>query len=156
MVGRAEIAQARMRLAFEPRQQVFSDARLTDAGLPGEQYNPTLTGLGLIPPAQQQWDSAPACRASNRLTPTVSPRTRHASTEGGSPFSSLAPSAWQSNIPPTSRRVLAAITTSPGAATACSRAARFGVSAIRSLISSRSRSPVSGVEATIVQTMIVS
>src|SRR5262245_34083244 len=42
----------------------------------------------------------------------------------------MALSERQSNIRPTSRRVLAEITTSPGAATACSRAARFGVSPI--------------------------
>ena len=56
MVGRAEIAKASMRLALEPRQQAFGDARLADAGLAGEQHDPTLAELGLIPTAQQQLD----------------------------------------------------------------------------------------------------
>ena len=64
------------------------------------------------------------------MTPAVSPCTCHASTGCGSPLTSSAASARQSNIRPTSRRVPAAITTSPGAATACSRAARSGVSPI--------------------------
>ena len=45
-----------MRLALEPDQQAFSDARLADAGLAGEQHDPTLADLGLIPTAQQQLD----------------------------------------------------------------------------------------------------
>ena len=56
MVGRAEIAKASMRLALEPGQQAFGDARLADAGLAGEQHDPTLAELGLIPTAQQQLD----------------------------------------------------------------------------------------------------
>src|SRR5260370_1146488 len=56
VVGRAEVAQAHMRLALEPGQQAFSDARLADAGLAREQHDPTLTVLGLIPTAQQQLD----------------------------------------------------------------------------------------------------
>jgi hypothetical protein len=43
-----------MRLALEPRQQAFSDARLADAGLAGEQHHPTLAELSLTPTAQQQ------------------------------------------------------------------------------------------------------
>ena len=54
MVRRAEIAKASMRLALDPSQQAFSDARLANARLTREQHNATLAGLGLIPPAQQQ------------------------------------------------------------------------------------------------------
>jgi hypothetical protein len=43
-----------MRLVREHDQQVFGDARFADAGLAGEQHDPTLTELGLIPTAQQQ------------------------------------------------------------------------------------------------------
>ena len=43
-----------MRLALEPGQQAFRDARLADAGLAREQHDPTLAELGLIPTAQQQ------------------------------------------------------------------------------------------------------
>ena len=45
-----------MRLALEPDQQAFSDARLADAGLTGEQHDPPFAELGLIPAAQQQVD----------------------------------------------------------------------------------------------------
>ena len=43
-----------MRFALDPDQQGFGDARLADARLTREQHNATLTGFGLIPPAQQQ------------------------------------------------------------------------------------------------------
>ena len=44
-----------MRLALEPGQQAFDDARLADAGLAGEQHDPALAALGLLPTAQQQF-----------------------------------------------------------------------------------------------------
>ena len=54
MVRGAEIAKVSKRIAFELREQGFGDARLADAGLAREQHHPTLSGLGLIPTAQQQ------------------------------------------------------------------------------------------------------
>src|SRR5262245_9969652 len=56
MVRRAEIAKARMRFAFEPRQQVFREAGLSDPRLAGDQDAPALAEFGLIPPAEQQLD----------------------------------------------------------------------------------------------------
>src|SRR5207247_243022 len=56
MVRLAEVAKAHMRLALELDQEALGDARLADAGLAGEQHDPTLAGLGLIPTAQQQID----------------------------------------------------------------------------------------------------
>src|SRR5260370_14495890 len=72
MMGRAEIAKARMRLTLEPRQQAFSDARLADAGLAREQHDPTLAKLGLIPTAQQQLDLL--LSANERRQPARAPR----------------------------------------------------------------------------------
>jgi hypothetical protein len=58
-----------------------------------------------------------------RLEPVDAGGLASHSTGCGKPFNSIDPSARQSNMRPTSRRVLAAITTSPGAAIAWSRAA---------------------------------
>ena len=132
-----------MRLALEPGQQAFGDARLADAGLAREQHDPALAALGLIPTAQQQLDLLlPADERGQRArAPRLEPAdagrlAAHLPRLHGlrQPVRPMAPSARQSNIRPTSRRVLAAITTSPGAAAACSRAARFGVSPIATLL----------------------
>src|SRR5947207_254135 len=57
VVGRAEIAHASIfGLAFKLGQQVFSDARLADAGLAAEQHDSAFAALRLVPPAQQQVD----------------------------------------------------------------------------------------------------
>ena len=75
MVGRAEIAKSGMRLALEPDQQAFSDARLADAGLAGEQHDPPLAELGLIPTAQQQLDLLAAGRPVRHARSRDAPRT---------------------------------------------------------------------------------
>ncbi len=68
------------------------------------------------------------CRASKRLSAPLSRSTRVTMTGMAKPLISTAPRSSYSNNPPVSRRVLGAITTVPGSANACSRAARFGVS----------------------------
>jgi hypothetical protein len=67
-----------MRLGLEPDQQAFSDARLADAGLAGEQHDPPLAEFGLIPAAQQQFDLLPPaneCRLRVRTTGLEAART---------------------------------------------------------------------------------
>src|SRR5208282_1054063 len=56
VIGRAEIAQAEVRLGLQAFFKCRDDPRLTDAGLPGNQYDLAITGLGAGPPAQQQVD----------------------------------------------------------------------------------------------------
>src|SRR5215218_11312762 len=53
---RTEIAKPSTRLVFEPDQEGFGNARLADAGLSGEQHDPSFAELGLVPTAQQQLD----------------------------------------------------------------------------------------------------
>ena len=72
--------------------------------------------------------SADPRNASNRLSTALGRSTCHAGTGSAMPFSSTAPRSRYSKRSPTSRRVLAAITTVSGSAKACRRAARFGVS----------------------------
>ena len=66
--------------------------------------------------------------ASNRSSTTRSPITAKARTGASMPLSDAGPRSSSSNMPPTRRRVASEMTTLPGSARACSRAARFGVS----------------------------
>src|SRR5215469_12896802 len=56
MMGRAEGAQACVRLAAEPLHNGLSDARFSDARLAREQHHAALAALSLLPPAQEQVD----------------------------------------------------------------------------------------------------
>ena len=71
---------------------------------------------------------APERNASKRLSIPLSPMTRHADCGSAKPASACGPRSARSNSPPTCRRVASAMTSVFGAASACSRAARFGVS----------------------------
>ena len=66
--------------------------------------------------------------ASNRLSAALAPSACHAWMASAKPLSATIPRSRYSNRPPVSLRVLDEITTAPGSASACSRAARFGVS----------------------------
>src|SRR5215472_5282641 len=72
--------------------------------------------------------SADPRNASNRLSTALGRNTCQTRTGAAMPFTSTAPRSWYSKRSPTSRRVPAAMTTAPCSASACSRAARFGVS----------------------------
>ncbi len=72
--------------------------------------------------------SAPACAASKRLSVARSPTTRQTRTAFMRPLNSCAPRSSHWYSPPSNRRVVSAITTEPGVAASCSRAARLGVS----------------------------
>ena len=56
VLRRAEIAQARVRLAGEAFQQRRREPRLADTGLAGEQHHLTFAGLCLRPAPQQQFE----------------------------------------------------------------------------------------------------
>ena len=56
VLRRAEIAQARVRLAGEAFQQRRREPRFADAGLAGEQHHLTFAGLCLRPAPQQQFE----------------------------------------------------------------------------------------------------
>src|SRR6516164_11667750 len=71
--------------------------------------------------------SADPCKASKRLATALGRRTCQAGTGAAMPLTSTAPRSRYSKRLPSSRRVLAAITTVSGSAKFCSRAARFGV-----------------------------
>ena len=68
------------------------------------------------------------CLASNRPSARPSPATRQTASGSAKPLRRCGPRSSSSNRPPTSRRVAWLITTLPGSASACRRAARFGVS----------------------------
>ena len=107
-------------------------------GSPDEQHHLALAVPGLLPSAQQQRDllarARPAASDRRRAAPRSGlrrdPRPRPARPRSGSakPLSRCGPRSSSSNTPPSSRRVAWLITTLPGAASAWSRAARFGVS----------------------------
>ena len=138
VVGRAVVAERRVRLVAEPLAQRADEARLADAGLAGQQHHLALAVLGPLPAVEQHAELvlAPdqrretagraAPRSGSRHAP--SPATRQADTGSAKPLRRCGPRSASSNSPPTSRRVAWLITTLPGAASACSRAARFGVS----------------------------
>jgi hypothetical protein len=67
-------------------------------------------------------------RASNRLSTVLAPVTCQTCTGSPKPLTETVPRSRYSNRPRVSRRVLAAITTVPGSASAWRRAARLGVS----------------------------
>src|SRR4051812_42491863 len=54
VVGRAELAQHRVRLADQPLLQCSDQARLADAGLAREQHDLALAVLRVLPPVEQQ------------------------------------------------------------------------------------------------------
>jgi hypothetical protein len=56
MIGRAEIAQAEMRLGLELLLQCRDDARLAEAGFARDQHDLAVARLGARPAAQQQVD----------------------------------------------------------------------------------------------------
>ena len=70
----------------------------------------------------------PDRRAAKRPTSGLSPRTRQASCGSSKPASCFRPRSSKSNSFPICCLVLAATTRAPGEASACSRAARLGVS----------------------------
>ena len=127
-----------MRLAAEPLAQRPQQPRLADAGLARQQHHLALAVLGRC---QRSSRSASSCSrptsgvsalAVQRLEPafgaTLAHDPRRRATGSAKPLSRRGPRSSSSNRPPTSRRVAWLITTLPGAASACSRAARFGVS----------------------------
>jgi hypothetical protein len=52
MVGRAEIAQPRVRIALDALRERRGQARLADPRLPREQHHPTFAGFCLAPAPQ--------------------------------------------------------------------------------------------------------
>src|SRR4029077_17519893 len=69
-----------------------------------------------------------SCCASKRLPTPLVLSPRHAGTGSAQPLSAAGPRSRYSNCPPVSRRVLADITTVPGSASTCRRAASFACS----------------------------
>ncbi len=75
MIGRAEIAQAEMRLGVEALLQCRGDVRLAEASLARYQYDLTIPRLGARPAPQEQVDLLVAahqpgqCRPVQRLEP---------------------------------------------------------------------------------------
>ena len=139
VVGRAEVAQAGVRLVAEALAQRLHEARLADARLAGRAARPgprppwpAASGRAAAPSSCSRPTSG--ARRRRRAAPRSGPRrrlgpsTRQARTGSAKPFRRLAAEIGDSNRPPTSRRVLCAITTVPGSASACRRAARLGVS----------------------------
>ena len=137
VVRRAEIAQARMRLAFDVLGKRRGQPRLADARLAGDQHHPPFAALRLLPAAQQQLDFlvAPDERRLPRaqgLEPAYlaalaqAPARRVAARQ--SRQVACGPRSSRSNSSPICWRVLSAMTSVFGVASACSRAARFGVS----------------------------
>ena len=70
----------------------------------------------------------PACRAAKRLSSACSPRTAKAGIGSEMPLSLCGPRSLRTNRSPSRFLVVPAMTTIAGSATACSLAARFGVS----------------------------
>ncbi len=138
MVRRAEIAQPRVRLArraaaASPAPDAICRCRVRRSAPPPGPRRPWPAASGAaIAPALRRGRRAGSARAarnaSKRLSAALPRTTRAAITGAPKPLSSTAPRSTYSNRPPVSRRVLGAITTAPGSASACSRAARFGVS----------------------------
>src|SRR5215831_18892162 len=127
MIGRAEIAQADMRLGVQPLLQCYSEPRLAHAGFAGDQHD--LAGAPWRAPSDATTVRSPRreapCNASNRLATALGRSTCHAHTGPAIPLTSTAPSSRYSKRSPRSRRVLGPITTALGLARACNRAARF-------------------------------
>jgi hypothetical protein len=73
-------------------------------------------------------DVASERRASKRLKTPLSPETRQTCCGSAKPARDCGPRSSTSNKAPICRRVLSAMTSVPGCASTCSRAARFGVS----------------------------
>src|SRR5215471_11334853 len=69
MVGRAEIAQPRVRLALDALRQHRSDARLADPRLARKQHDAALAGFCLLPAPQQQVELFVAPDEWRRLRP---------------------------------------------------------------------------------------
>ena len=138
MLRRAEIAQARVRLASEAFQQRSREPRLANAGLAGEQHH--LAFAASLPLTS----AAAAVRVLLRARQARSGRSRAAPRSGSRlklgrnaaqartgppmPLRSCAPRSSSSKRLPSSLRVLSAMTTVFGSAMPCRRAARFGVS----------------------------
>ena len=137
MLRRAEIAQARVRLAREAFQQRRSEARFADARLAREEHYVAFGVLRVRPPPQEQIEFffAPdklrqplAWRASKRLSTEAGRSAAQARIGTAMPLRSFASRSSSSNRLPRSFRVFSAMTTVFGSATPCRRAARFGVS----------------------------
>ena len=135
---RAEVAQKRRRFAAGASPApppAAATCRLPAS--PESSDDLTLAFARLLPAPQQQAHLLLApdqgCRAA-RGTPRTGSRPRRVQGRGtpgparGSPWPRTGPRSRQSNRPPTSRRVVSAMTTLFGSAIACSLAARFGVS----------------------------
>ena len=125
-----------MRLGSDVLRKRRREPRLADARLAGDQHHPPFAALRLLPAAEQQLDFlvTPDERRrprAQRLEPAqlpLSPTTRQAGCGSAKPASACGPRSSRSNSPPICRRVASAMTSVFGVASACSRAARFGVS----------------------------
>ena len=78
--------------------------------------------------ADQRRQAVGACAPRSGSRPRSGRAPTKPWTGAARPLTAWAPRSESSNRPLTSRRVLSLITTRPGSASACSRAARFGVS----------------------------
>src|SRR5215470_7950814 len=136
MVGRTEEAKSTVRLRTKALLHCLCDPRLANARLAGNQDDLPIPLLGLHPAAQQKLDVLVATDERRRCcTERLEPALHRALPDhpvgfnrGCKALHSMRPRSSYSNKLPSSRRVAGPITTVPGAAAACSRAARFGVS----------------------------
>ena len=128
-----------MRLVADPLAQRGQNARLADAGLAREQDDLAFaldcaraSGRAAAPPHARARRTASSPRdrdASKRLTFSASRRTAQAGTGASKPFKGLRPKRLQLERRRQAAAVVdSAITTLPGSASACNRAARLGVS----------------------------
>ena len=136
VVRRALVEQAYVGLVLEPRAHFRTRRDLPIPGSPDSRTTcprrpwPAATGAAAArsprhgrPAASGPPSAAP--RSALRPGPRPRPARRH---RLGKPLRRRGPRSSSSNRPPSSRRVAWLITTLPGAASACRRAARFGVS----------------------------
>ena len=138
---RAEVAQRRIALAGQALAQRTDEARLADAGLARQQNDLALALTDPLPAVEQQRQlllttderhQARAMQGLEAILRSACPRTRKRAIGSLKPARRRRPRSSTSNRRPRSRLVRSAITTCPGPASACRRAARFGVSPITS------------------------
>ena len=137
VVGRAEVAQPRVRLVGQPIAQGLEQARLADAGLArrAARPGPRRAALGASGRAagRSRARARPAASGAARAEPrsgsrSFGPRSPGTPRPGRQSRRACVPRSANSNSWPSRRRVPPATTTVPGSASACRRAARFGVS----------------------------
>ena len=137
MLRRAEIAQARVRLAGEAFQQRGREPRFADAGLAGEQHHLAFARLCPGPAPQQQFEfffPPDECGQAGRVQrleaalDRTRPQRRQSPRRSGDALEVLWPEVRQLEQIAEQPSRAPAITTLFGSATPCRRAARFGVS----------------------------